>query len=218
MLSDCVQNPGPELLRRCLESADSLWTPGMSDAMFLLLVRGKIHAVAQQESILYAQQHVPLMYEHIRRTLCRCLPPCIVTDKMVESCFLALEHSAAELDPMHTGAIHAFAGAMLLNEAHSTHPLLRKLQRSAQRLLPKGQAAGRDDLRLVTLDALYNPHLLPPGPHTSYINLRLGLKDGIPRSCEEIAAYTHRPLTYVRELEAAVINTLIARSSGGSHA
>ena len=150
---------------------------------------------------------------HIVSTLTRCLPAAFVTDDMVAHCFNAVHSLPLEVDPMHTGAIHAWAGVYLLTAADAQHPLLRRLHCSALRLLGE-RPATRDDLRLVTLDALYQPGLLPPGPETAFVRHRLGLCS--PRlSCEEIALRMHKPLIYIHELESAILTTL---SNGGPHA
>ena len=116
---------------------------------------------------------------------------------------------------MHTSAIHAWSGVYLLTAMEAASPLLQRLHRSALRLLPEDHAATRDDLRLVTLDALYHPGLLPPGEHLAYLRHRLGMNGAARLSCEEIALRMHKPLVYIHELESAILTIL---SNGGPHA
>lgn len=155
--------------------------------------------------------------QHIAWTLCRCLPPAAVTESFVSDCYEALQDQDSSCDPMHTGAIHAFAGKYLLHTSDE-EPLMKRLHHSACRLLPPGSAATRDSLRLITLDALFDPQLLPQGMHIAFVRHRLGLKDGVPRSCEEIAAFMHKPLTYIHELESAILTVLSSNYTGGHHA
>ena len=118
---------------------------------------------------------------------------------------------------MHTGTIHAFAGDYLQNAHAPNNPLLARLHASALRLLPKNRPSSREDLRLVTLDALYTPGLLPPGMHSAYLRHRLG-PGCIRLSNEEIALRMHQPLVFIHELESAILTTLTSRHTGGSHA
>lgn len=175
------------------------------------------YASMQHEAAELAQQDPGSLRRHIRQTLCRCLPEAAITEDFVSRCFEAVRDLDAVHDPMHTGAIHAFAGELLLS-ADSADPLTVRLQDAARRLLPVSLPATRDDLRLVTLDALHAPGLLPDGEASAFVRQRLGLRDGIPRSCEEIAAAMHKPLTYIHELETAVLATLSLHHTGGRHA
>ena len=172
------------------------------------------YAAMQHEAALHADDKA--LRQHIVHTLKRCLPAAIVTEAMADACFSAVHALADSDDPMHTGAIHAWAGVFLQTEAAADDPLLERLHQSALRRIPQGRPAARDDLRLVTLDALYRPGILPPGDHLAFLKHRLGL-NGCPRlSCEEIAVHMHKPLTYIHELEAAILTTL--SHHGGSHA
>lgn len=155
--------------------------------------------------------------QHIRDTLCRGLPAPAVTQEMMDGCFLAVRALPATDDPLHTGAIYEYAGQYLLAVHPADDPLLQKLHNSAKRLLSEDRATSRDDLRLVTLDALYYPHMLPSGIQNAYILHRLGL-NGPRLSCEEIAHRTHKPLTFIHELEAALLRILSQHDSGGTHA
>ncbi len=158
------------------------------------------------------------MRRHIADTLARCLPASIVTDDMVGRCFLVVHALPEQADPMHTGAIHNWAGQYLLTAAAAEGTLLHRLHASAKRLLPADRPADRDDIRLVVLDALYQPGCLPPETHLAFLKYRLGL-NGSPRlSCEEIAFRMHKPLPYIHELESAILTTLSATHTGGNHA
>jgi len=171
-------------------------------------------AAMQHEAALQADDDA--LRKHIQNTLQRCLPAAIVTGDMLDACFQAVQADLQLHDPMHTGAIHAWAAHYLLTTARDADdPLLRRLHHAAQRLLPKHHVADRDDLRLVTMSALYVPHSLPLGTHTTFINHRLGLK-GPPLSCEEIAIRMHKPLVYIHELESAILTILSAK--GDCHA
>ena len=173
------------------------------------------YAAIQHEAVLHADDKA--LRRHITDTLKCCLPPQLVTTALIEACFRTVQHQSDAADPMHTGAIHAFAG-QYLQETASDNPLLQRLHASAQRLLPAKQPATRDDIRLVVLDALYQPGLLPPGTHLAYLNHRLG-RNGHPRlSCEEIAVRMHKPITYIHELESAILTILSAHYNGGRHA
>ena len=155
--------------------------------------------------------------QHIQDTLCRGLPAPAVTQEMVDGCFLAVRALPAESDPLHTGAIYEYAAQYLLAIRPAEDSLLHKLHDSAERLLPKDRPASRDDLRLVTLDALYYPHLLPSGMYNCYMRYRLGRN--VPRlSCEEIAYRMHKPLSFIYYLEAFLLEILSKRCSGGLHA
>lgn len=173
------------------------------------------YADAQHGLVRQADEAV--LRRHIADTLHRCLPPEIVTSAMADQCYRALQSSSDVHDPMHMGAIHAFAGEYLKNAVHPDTPLLARLHDSALRLLPKNRPASRDDLRLVTLDALYKPGLLPLGTHTAYLHHRLGL-GCIRLSNEEIALRMHQPLVSIHELESAILTILTSRHTGGSHA
>lgn len=156
-----------------------------------------------------------LLKDHIRTTLKRCLPPSVVTQRFVNLCFRAVQTLPDEDDPMKTGAIHAWAGLYLQTAADASHPVVQKLHRSALKLLAENQPASRDDLRLVTLDALYDPKLIPAGIYTAFIRHRLEL-NGARLSCEEIAFHMHQPLVYIHELESAILTILSAK--GDFHA
>lgn len=173
------------------------------------------YADAQHRLVRQADEAV--LRRHIADTLHRCLPPEIVTSALADQCYHALQSISDVTDPMHTGAIHAFAGEFLRNATESDNPLLARLHASALRLLPKNRPPSREDLRLVTLDALYTPGVLPPGTHTAYLRHRLGL-GCIRLSNEEIALRMHQPLVSIHELESAILTILTSRQTGGSHA
>ena len=174
------------------------------------------YAAMQHRIICHADETA--LRNHIKATLHRCLPAGAVTDAMLADCFTTVNALPDHHDPMHTRAIHAWAGQYLLQAAASDAPLLHRLHQSALRLLPADQIADRDALRLVTLDALYFPGTLPAGTQLAFLKHRLGL-NGSPRlSCEEIAIRLHMPLTAVHELEAAILTRLSSSYYGGSHA
>lgn len=155
--------------------------------------------------------------QHITDTLRRGLPAAAVTPDMVDSCLLAVSSLPTENDPLHTGAIYEYAGQYLLAIQQEDNPLLQRLHDSARRLLPNDRPASRDDLRMVTLDALYHPGMLPRGIFNAYLRHRLGLNT--PRlSCEELAHRMHKPLIFIHEMEAALLGILSQRYSGGPHA
>ena len=156
------------------------------------------------------------LQNHITHTLRRCLPVSVITAEMVDHCYRAVCQLPEDNDPMHTGAIHTFAGSYLV-QADADDRLMKRLHSSALRLLPADHPASRDDLRLVTLDALYSPGLLPPGEHTAYLKRRLGL-GCIRLSHEEIALRMHKPLVYIHEMEAAILTLLTSHYAGGFHA
>lgn len=168
-----------------------------------------------QRRIVNRPDHSAVLREHITSTLRRCLPPSVITNNMAECCFRALHALPDGNDPMKTGAIHAWAGLFLQTAADADLPLMQRLHCSALKLLPDNRAATRDDLRLVSLDALYAPQLLPPGMHTAFVRHRLGL-NGPRLSCEEIALRMHRALVEIHELESAVLTILSAK--GDCHA
>lgn len=171
------------------------------------------YAAMQHDAVIRADDAA--LRRHIADTLRRCLPAAVVTYGMVEQCFYAVNDLPGRNDPMHTGAIHAWAGEYLLHSA-AEEGTLRRLRASAKRLLPSDRPADRDDIRLVTLDALYQPGMLPAGTHLAFLKHRLGL-NGCPRlSCEEIAIRMHQPLTRVHELESAILTILT--NTGGPHA
>jgi len=172
------------------------------------------YADIQRDVILHADDPV-LLKKHIRTTLGRCLPPSVISDEVTDRCFRAIQTLSCDSDPLFTGAIHAWAGLYLLTATDAEQPLLRQLHRSALRLLPENREATRDDLRLVTLDALYDPRLFPHGEAAAFARFRLGL-NGPRLSCEEIALRMHKPLVYIHELESAVLTILSAK--GDCHA
>lgn len=177
------------------------------------LARG--YAQLQQEAAANADDRT--LRIHIANTLMRCLPAAAVTDRMVDHIFHAVHSLPCDSDPMHTGAIHALAGTYLLAARDGSNPLLTRLRRSAARLLPSDRPATREELRLVSLDALYTPGMLAPGIHTAYLRLRLGM--GTPRlSNEEITVRMHKPLVEIHELESALLTILASRYAGGNHA
>ena len=174
------------------------------------------YAAMQHNAVIRADDAA--LRRHITETLRRCLPVSIVTSTIVEQCFCTVHALPEQADPMHTGAIHAWAGEYLLETDAAEGTLLHRLHASAKRLLPADRPAARDDIRLVVLDALCQPGCLPPGTHLAFLKHRLGL-NGSPRlSCEEIAFRMHKPLTYIHELESAILTTLSATHTGGNHA
>lgn len=148
-----------------------------------------------------------LMHRHVRDTLRRCLP-CGVTEDQVERCLQEVSALSEKGDPMHTGAIHAFAAKELLTLPPNPKPLQRKLYSAAVRRLKGRSTITRDDLRLVALDALFDPSILQYSPHAGFFRLRLGLHGSPACSCEEIACLLHIPLTRVYEIETAALQTL----------
>ena len=165
----------------------------------------------------FAGESPAMLRRHIEDTLRRALPAAAVTPELVEGCLSAVRPLPTNTDPLHTGAIHEYARQYLLADHMAEDALLQALHRSAKRLLPENGPASRDDLRLVTLDALYHPGMLPDGMARSYLRFRLGL-NGPRLSCEEIACRMHKPLTFIHEMEAALLNTLTQRHFGGPHA
>lgn len=158
------------------------------------------------------------VYRHIADTLQRCLPASIVTADMVEQCFCTVHALPRRNDPMYTGAIHDWVGQYLLSADAKEGTLLHRLHISALRLLPRERPVERDDIRLVTLDALSQSYSLPSGMYLVFLKHRLGL-NGSPRlSCEEIAYRMHKPLTYIHELEAALLTVLSSSANGGNYA
>lgn len=168
-----------------------------------------------QRRIVNRPDHSAVLREHITSTLRRCLPPSVITNDMAECCFRAVHALPDGYDPMKTGAIHVWAGLFLQTASDADLPLMQRLHCSALKLLPDNRASTRDDLRLVSLDALYSPQLLPPGMLTAFVRHRLGL-NGPRLSCEEIALRMHRPLVEIHELESAVLTILSAK--GDCHA
>lgn len=179
-----------------------------------------VHSLAakyayMQRQIMNRPDHSAVLREHITSTLRRCLPRSVITNNMAECCFRAVHALPDENDPLKTGAIHAWAGLFLQTAADAELPMMQRLHCSALKLLPDNRAATRDDLRLVSLDVLYAPQLLPPGVLTSFVRHRLGLH-GPRLSCEEIALRMHRPLVEIHELDSAVLTILSAK--GDCHA
>lgn len=189
----------------------------MSDSLLSLQNLALKYARLQHEAADLAQMDDEKMCQHIRQTLCRCLPEIIVTSSIVEECWASLDRSHTAADPMHTGAIHAFAGDLLLHTS-SADPLMQRLHAAACKYLRPNHTATRDDLRLVTLAALYDQQRIPAGEAISFVRHRLGHRDGIPRSCEEISAFMHKPLVYIHELESAILTILSLHYTGGTHA
>lgn len=175
----------------------------------------QIGTATQRSAALHADQ--AMLRHHIADTLQRCLPAAAVTQDMVESCLVAIRSLPSANDPMHTGAIHAYTGQYLLASHSTDDPLLLRLHHSARRLLSEAIPASRDDLRLITLDALYQPGILPPGIYNAYMRHRLGI-NGPRLSCEEIAFRMHKPLVHIHEMEAALLTILSSHYAGGSHA
>ncbi|MBQ3156558.1 MAG: hypothetical protein IJB81_06490 [Clostridia bacterium] len=173
------------------------------------------YAQLQQKAAAHADDRTLRM--HITTTLMRCLPAAAVTQRLVDHIFCTVHSLPFDGDPMHTGAIHAAAGAYLLNADNVDDPLLMKLHVSAQHLLSAHRAATREELRLVSLDALYAPGMLAPGIHTAYLRHRLGL-DAPRLSNEEIAVRMHKSLVEIHELESALLTILASRYAGGNHA
>jgi len=175
------------------------------------------YARLQHAAVHHAQEDPNMLRQHITQTLQRCLPSCIVNDMLIDECLHVVRDCSVLHDPMHTGVIHAFAGEYLQDTVNPDNPLLERLHASALRLLPKNRPASRADLRLVTLDAFYQPGVLPQGRHTAYLRHRLGL--GVPRlSNEEIAVRMRRPIVYIHELESAILTILTSNYSGGPNA
>lgn len=206
LLHDALPDADAAAERRCLEEVTPLYdAPGMSESAFLLRARGAVYAFAQRRIASSAQVDPATLRAHIRMTLRRCLPIAI-TDDMVERCLKQLTPDAS--DPMHTGAIHQFAAAELLSEPTEDDPLRRRLHESALKHLPVSRPVDRDDLRLVALDALFDPSWLPCSSHAGFLRLRLGLKGARQHSCEEIAARMHLPLNAIHAMEANELFTL----------
>lgn len=165
----------------------------------------------------FAGKSPAMLRRHIEDTLRRALPAAAVTPELVEGCLWAVRPLPTDTDPLHTGAIYDYAGQYLLADHPAEDALLQALHRSAKRLLPQSSPARRDDMRLVTLDALYHPGMLPDGMARSYLRFRLG-RNGPRLSCEEIACRMHKPLVFIHEMEAALLNTLTQRHFGGPYA
>lgn len=189
----------------------------MPDSLHALQTLALKYARMQHEAAILAQTDDEKMRQHIMQTLCRCLPESVVTASIVEECCASLRRSQTSTDPMHTGAIHAFARDLLLHST-STNPLMQRLHDAACKYLRPDHTVTRDDLRLVSLAALYDSKHLPAGETIVFVRYRLGLRDGVPRSCEEIAAFMHKPLLYIHELETAILTILSSQCAGGHHA
>ena len=172
---------------------------------------------SQQHQIIQHADSAALR-QHIADTFIRCLPKQIVIPSMVERCYMAIQALPDTDDPMHTSAVHAWAGRYLLEVPATTDSLLLRLHKAAKRFLPPEKPSTRDALRLVSLFALYEPKLLHSHEAIAFVGWRLGLKDGLPRSCEEISVFMHKPLLYIHELESAVLTCLSTQTYGGYHA
>lgn len=177
--------------------------PGMPLDSFRLQTAAAIPAWAQHILTQTLQQSENLR-RHIRQTLARCIPACVVTDDLVTRCEQAVNAAC----PWDTGEIVHFAAGELLSSPTGKHPLLQRLHHSAVKLLTNPAEATRDDLRLVTLHALFEPHLLPQ-PYAGYMALRLGYHRSAPLSTEAVAAATHMSPTFIREVEEGALQALL---------
>lgn len=180
------------------------FTPNMSESAFTLRSMGAAYSWCQHYLATSLHQNESLR-RHIRETLQRCIPAFLVTDDMVTRC----ESQLSAGDRWDTGVIFRFAAEELLSNPTGTHPLMTKLHASAQLILSSPESASWDDLRLVSLHALYDSRKLPHAPETAFLPLRLGLKDGQLLSVEAVAAKTQLPVLLIREIEAAALQTLI---------
>lgn len=208
MLHSVIPDADDTLDELCLQETASLYRAGMSVSTLRLLPRGAVFAFAQRLLAERSAYNPDALRSHIRATLSRCLPQ-FADEDMINRCLMQLVDQDASSDPMFTGAIHQFAAKELMAEPPDD-PLRQRLHDAALRHLPTNRPVNRDDLRLVALDALFDPSILPYSKHAGFYRLRLGLNGTLPHSCEEIAAKLHLPLTLVHAIES---NALTALSS-----
>lgn len=209
LLRDILPEADEKMEHQCLQEVAPLYDddPGMSEASFLLRARGAVYAFAQRQAVSHAQHDPEALRKHILWTLRRCLPV-MVSENMVDRCLAQLMQTPDDDDPMYTGAIHQFAAAELLAEPKDDDPMTHRLHESALRHLPLTRPVTRDDIRLVSLDALSDPTRLPDSCHSGFLRLRLGLNGSRMHSCEEIAARMHLPVHAVRSIEANALRSL----------
>lgn len=207
-LQGCFLAPEDEL--DLLRQVSGLYTPGMSEASFLLRAKGAVYAWIQHDLI--RRLHSPqALYQHVHATLCRCIPAVVVTEAMVHRCTAALSADA----PCDIAPIIRFAAEELLADPTGQHPLMQKLHQAATALRLDPATASRDTLRLVALHALYEPHHPPRTGVPEYLPLRL--RDHA--TLEAIAVQTHLPVLYLREVEEATLQALLtAAQQEESHA
>lgn len=189
------------------EQSSTAWADREDSSLRRILDSTSGLASLQRQLAADAGSTPTLMHRHVRDTLRRCLP-CGVTDDQVERCLQEISALSVEGDPMHTGAIHVFAAKELLTLPPTPTLLQRKLCDAAARRLKGLCTITRDDLRLVALDALFDPSILRTSPHARFFRLRLGLHGSPSCSCEEIAYLLHIPLTRVYEIETAALQAL----------
>lgn len=203
-LSACLKGAvlTPQQEKEFLAQMAAHYQPGMPEQAFLLRTAAAIPAWAQHLLAETLQQSEPRR-RHIRLTLSRCIPACVVTEDMVTRCERLLGDAAWD-----TGDIIRFAAAELLDDPQGKHPLMHRLHQSAMVVLNGVTCTTRDDLRLITLHALFKPSLLPQ-PYAGYLFLRLGKHTGCILSAEEVAAATHLPVTYIREVEEGTLQYLL---------
>lgn len=194
-----------EELLRFLQDISIQYQSGMSEAAFVLRARAAVHAWAQRflADVLSQDEN---QRRHIRDTLCRCLPALLITDDLVTRCEQYVR--TCTVSRWDICPVIQFAALAMLESPAGKHPLWTRLHESSLRLLPDAIDVTRDDLRLVVLDALYDPSASPDVPVPAYLDLRLG-RTGAPLSIEAIAAHTHLPPVYLREVEEGLLQTLI---------
>ncbi len=208
LLHSALPDTDAMLASQCLHEVMPLYTPGMSEAGFVLRARGAVYAFVQRKVAERAHDDPAALRRHILMTLQRCVPTMITKD-MIDRCLAQLMQQPDANDPMHTCAIHQFAASELLAEPSNDDPMAHRLHESALRHLPLTHPVTRDDIRLVSLDALCDPAWLHSSSHAASLRLRLGLMGSRQHSCEEIAARMHLPLDAVHAIEA---NELFALS------
>ena len=187
-----------------LHQMAALYVPGMSEKAFRLRTLAAVPAWAQNTLSVTLAQSEPRR-RHIRETLSRCMPSCVITGDMVTRCEKNLGDDAG----WNTCEIIRFAAGELLADPKGKHPLMQKLHRSARIILRDASDASRDDLRLVTLHALFDPARFSQ-PYAGYLSLRLGHQSGRILTAEAVSAATHLPLTYIREVEEGALQYLLS--------
>lgn len=212
LLHNILPEADEAMEHQCLQEVAPLYDddPGMAEASFLLRARGAVYAFAQRQAVSHTQHDPDALRKHILWTIRRCLPV-KVSEDMIDRCLAHLMQNPDDDDPMYTGAIHQFAAAELLAEPTTDDPMEHRLHESALRHLPLTRPVSRDDIRLVSLDALFDPAQLPYSRRAGFLRLRLGLNGSRMHSCEEIAVRMNLPLPAVRSIEVNELRSL-ARS------
>lgn len=210
ILRTTIPDADEALTARCIRMVSRFYEPGMSVADFHLRACAPVYSFALKLEAAQEEKYPSYLRSHVLDTLSQCFPLGVPT-KAYHACLEEMMQQSEAGDPMHTGAIYAFAARYLKTPQKNASVQWQRLHEAALRRLPDDRSVTRDDFRLTALDALFDPAILKDCPHAGFFRLRLGLDGGKSYSCEEIACYLHLPLTLVHEIEAGALHALTHR-------